>query len=312
MIRTARAALAAAVFACALAPTAAAQAPYNDSAGKDAPAPAPRTVEEVQSDGSIKRKTVFVPVERDQHGNAKGTSNDLAVDGAFKGQTVAVLHFYTGEGFDFSLPKAALEQKGFSTYRWVGAAPPAKELEQKLEKANQLWVISDCSRSHLTPEHVAVIQRYFDQGHGVYIWGDNEPCYGDANILGKAILDVQMKGNLQGDKPVGVQKNGKGPGVRKDHLITTGVETVYEGITVATVDDNTVLTPILYGSAGNLITAAYEKNGKRAIFDGGFTRLYYAWNTAGTERYVKNAAAWLANYERFGDKVTASVDAKKP
>ena len=50
----------------------------------------------------------------------------------------------------------------------------------------------------------------------------------------------------------------------------------------------------------------YEKDGKRAIFDGGFTRLYNGWETAGTPRYVKNAAAWLANYERFGSAVTAS------
>jgi len=25
-----------------------------------------------------------------------------------------------------------------------------------------------------------------------------------------------------------------------------------------------------------------------------------AWDNAGTGRYVKNAAAWLVNYERFG------------
>ena len=43
--------------------------------------------------------------------------------------------------------------------------------------------------------------------------------------------------------------------------------------------------------------------GKRAILDGGFTRLYYKWDTAGTGRYVKNAASWLVNAEKFGDAV---------
>ena len=40
--------------------------------------------------------------------------------------------------------------------------------------------------------------------------------------------------------------------------------------------------------------------GRRALVDGGFTRLYHKWDSAGTDRYVVNAAAWLANIERFG------------
>ena len=52
-----------------------------------------------------------VKVDVDRHGNADGNQYDLAVDGAFQGETVAVLHLYTGEGFDFSLPKAALKEK---------------------------------------------------------------------------------------------------------------------------------------------------------------------------------------------------------
>ena len=50
----------------------------------------------------------------------------FARDGAFEGQTVAVLHFYTQEGFDFSLPKRALKEKGFSVYRWMNTAPSPK------------------------------------------------------------------------------------------------------------------------------------------------------------------------------------------
>jgi len=92
------------------------------------------------------------------------------------------------------------------------------------------------------------------------------------------------------------------PGIREGHLITTGLENVYEGITIATITQNKNLKPLIYGSAGNLVTAVYEKNGKRAILDGGFTRLYYKWETAGTDRYIKNAAAWLVNMESLGMK----------
>ncbi len=61
----------------------------------------------------------------------------------------------------------------------------------------------------------------------------------------------------------------------------------------------------LYGSDGKVVGAYYDRDGKRAILDGGYTRLYLKWDTAGTGRYVKNAAAWLTNAERFGDDVVA-------
>jgi hypothetical protein len=196
-------------------------------------------------------------------------------------------------------------------YRWVGAAPTVQELEEKLKQATQLWIISSTTRQ-LSDEHIAVIKRYFDAGHGVYIWGDNDPYYADANAVGEALMGVSMHGDLPGGQPVGIQQKGTGPGVRPNHLLTTGLESVYEGITIATVDQSPALTPIIWGSAGNVVTAAFERDGKRAIFDGGFTRLYNGWETAGTPRYVKNAAAWLANVERFGDKVTADASKGGP
>ncbi|MDP2339468.1 MAG: hypothetical protein Q8O67_00810 [Deltaproteobacteria bacterium] len=279
---------------------------YNRGAGSNAPAAAVEQEITHDKDGKRQVKEVVVDkaINKDSYGNAQGNQYDLAVDGAFDGQTIAVLHFYTG--FDFSLPKAALKEKGFSVYRWVNAAPSPEELEEKLKKANQLWIISDAT-PRLNDKHIAVIKRYFDAGHGVYIWGDNQPYYADANVLGKALLGVQMTGDIPGGHPVGIQKQANKAGVRPNHLLTTGIETVYEGATIATIDTNQILTPIIWGSADNIVTSAFEKDGKRAIFDGGFTRLYVGWETAGTARYVKNAAAWLANVERFGDAVTAQT-----
>ncbi|RLD52883.1 MAG: hypothetical protein DRI94_01680, partial [Bacteroidetes bacterium] len=73
--------------------------------------------------------------------------------------------------------------------------------------------------------------------------------------------------------------------------------------TIATLQDNQqVLEPLIYGHEKNLVCATYEQDGKRLILDGGFTRLYVSWDNAGTGRYVKNAAAWLVNYERFAKK----------
>jgi hypothetical protein len=290
----------------ALGGTAWGESPYSPSAGKSAPTERrTRTVWDDKSN-TMRSEEYDAKPAADHWGNAQGNQHDLAVDGAFKGQTVAVLHLYVDSSFDFNLPKAALAEKGFSTYRWISAPPPPDELARSLEKSSQLWIISGASNL-LTPEHVAVIKKFFDAGHGVYIWGDNEPYYADANVVAQALLGTQMHGNLMGDKTVGMLGGDVlAGGIRPNHLLSTGLENIYEGITIATIDPgsrSSGLEPLIYGSAGNLVAAYYDQGGRRAILDGGFTRLYMKWDTAGTARYVKNAAAWLVNAEKFGDAV---------
>ena len=94
------------------------------------------------------------------------------------------------------------------------------------------------------------------------------------------------------------------------HLVCTGIEKLYEGITIASASLGSELTPVVYASNGSVVVAEYARDGRRALLDGGFTRLYHKWDTAGTGRYVKNAAAWLANYERFGDSLFSLADAR--
>jgi hypothetical protein len=186
----------------------------------------------------------------------------------------------------------------------VNRPPSPEELEAKLKKACQLWIISGDQRL-LSDKHLAVIKRFFDSGKGVYIWGDNEPYYADANAVAEVLFGTRMLGNVMGDQVVGLQKAKATPGLLPRHLLTTGLEFIYEGITIATIQPNETLTPLIYGSAGNQVAAFHDRDGKRAILDGGFTRLYVKWDTAGTGRYVKNAAAWLVNVERFGETVVA-------
>ncbi len=291
-------------FLLGLAGTASAQ--YTRSAGQNAPSVAvERTV--VGDDGKARKQTVQMHVATDSYGNAAGNQHDLAVDGAFDGQTITVIQEYTLESnFDFKIVTKALKEKGFSVYRWSNGMPSAKDLEKALAKSCQLWIIADGTQM-LTPEHVKLIKKFWEDGHGLYIWGDNDPYYVDANILGKALFDTTMDGNLMGDQAVGVQQEPGKPGLLPNHLLTTGLEHIYEGITIATIHPGTKdLKPLIYGSAGNLVSAYYDKDGRRAIFDGGFTRLYNKWDTAGTARYVKNAASWLVNAERFGDQVLAT------
>jgi hypothetical protein len=53
----------------------------------------------------------------DAFGNIVGSEYDYGLDGGFAGLQIAVLHLYTSEGFDFSLPHASLTEKGFSIHR---------------------------------------------------------------------------------------------------------------------------------------------------------------------------------------------------
>ncbi|MFT3837516.1 MAG: hypothetical protein QM723_11025 [Myxococcaceae bacterium] len=286
-------------------------AQYNAAvAGHNAPEPT-RTAESVLDTKTGQTKTVYVehPVQRDGYGNAAGSQNDLAVDGAFDGQTVAVIQLYSGTDlgipFDFAEPKKALAQKGFSVFRWINKPPSPQELEEKLKKASQLWVIGGSGRQ-LTEEHAKVIKKFFDSGRGVYLWGDNAPYSEDSNLVIKALFGVELVDHGENaQQVVNVHHKGTEPGVIEDHLLTTGLEHLYEGHTISTLPQLGALKPLIYSSSGNVVSAYYDQQGRRAIVDGGYTRLYLKWDTAGTGRYVKNAAAWLANAERFGSSVVA-------
>ena len=235
---------------------------------------------------------------RDRYGNPDGAGFDLAKDGAFKGLRVAVLSW----GVDFACPERALAEKGFAVHLWTTPPPPAHELCEVLKDCCQLWIISD-STERLGADHLGVIQEFFNSGRGLYIWGDNAPYFADANAVAERLFDARLSGNVPGDQVVHWQEASGGSGLVSGHPICAGLENLYEGATIATVGLNPLLQPVVYGSAGNLVVAAYDRYRRRALIDGGFTRLYYKWDTAGTGRYVRNAAAWLVNYERFGPPV---------
>jgi hypothetical protein len=281
-------------------------AQYNTCAGKSEVMES-RTIQVVDKrTGDTKDVVIQEKVKDvDGFGNASGNKYDLAVDGAFEGQTVVVLHFYTGENFDFELPKAALAEKGFSVYRFSNAAPNPEVLEEALSKACQLWVISTTTQL-LNDDHAKVIKKFFDSGKGVYLWGDNDPYHADADFLAKKLMGVDMNGYYGGGQNVMFKTDANKSGMKADHLITTGLEYVFEGVTISKINDpNQAMTPLIWSTDGNVVTSIYEQQGKRLIIDGGFTRLYCNWKSAGTGRYVKNAAAWLVNYERFGEAVVS-------
>lgn len=234
---------------------------------------------------------------KDRYGNPQGSQYDLAQDGSFLGYRIVVLNLC--DECDFGQPAVALRKKGFEIVEYK-SAPSIRELRSAMNGVKtQLWIISDRVQ-RLESGHINAIENYFEQGHGVYIWGDNDPYYVDANILLARMFGTKMHGNSNGDRVLRIQQSIKGPGIIPNHPITTGITSFFEGITIAEIDTNNFLTPLIYGSNGLVVTAYYDSNFQRAIVDGGFTRLYCKWDSAGTDRYIVNSAAWLANIERFG------------
>lgn len=283
-------------------------AQYNSCAGQSAIREEKRLEVYDETTKVITTVTTYVmPAEADAHGNLKGNEYDLARDGAFEGQTIFVVNI-CGNTMDYA--KAAVKEKGFNMVE-VRSFPEAKTFAECLKKSCQFWVLSGGNdQPQLTEEHLEIIGAYFNSGRGVYIWNDNTPYHSEGNVITESLLNVTMKGEYWGDQVLGFKSDSVAYGLVPDHLITTGLENVYEGITVSTITDpDQNLTPIMYSSDGQVVTAVYERNGNRMVIDGGFTRLCIKWNAAGTARYVKNAAAWLANAERFGDEV-AKMDEK--
>ena len=236
---------------------------------------------------------------KDSYGNPQGSEYDLAADGSFAGYKIVVLNLCNE--CSIQEPRKALEKKGFTVVEYTYASVPSVQvLSRELAgDKTQLWLISHRS-GFLGSGHIQLIEDYFNSGHGVYIWGDNDPYYVDANEVLSRLFNARLSGNSMGDQVLGIQTRSGAPGIIRDHLITTGIVNFFEGITISAPSLNGGLLPLMYASDGRPVTAYYDADGKRALVDGGFTRLWYKWDSAGTDRYVVNAACWLANVERFG------------
>jgi len=283
-------------------------AQYNACAARSEVTETKSIQQKDKTTGKIVTVQQEVPVTNvDNFGNATGNNYDLAIDGAFTGQTIVILNMCQ---IDLSGPKAALAEKGFGTFVYMGAPDPAN-LKEALAKGNQVWVISGVEQK-LNNEHAQLIKDFYETGRGVYIWGDNDPCNADANFVANYLIGASLTGNYYADQNIGLMTEGGTTGIRKDHLISTGIVKFYEGITIShVVDPNQLTTPLMWSTDGGTVAAIVDDQQHRLIIDGGFTRLYYKWDSAGTGRYVKNAAAWLANFERFGDEVLSEEFKKK-
>jgi hypothetical protein len=282
--------------------------------------------------------TVFgADVPQDHHGNAKGADYDLGQDGAFEKFPVCVYAQYTS-GLLPALRgqvSEALRRKGFPV-TVVETLPSGAELQESLKGFSQLWLLSDC-KPILSADDVAIIVREWrEQRLALYVFGDNEPFYHDANVLLREIGLPPMQDNYGGGKyceargvPAGTPLHELPAATVVNHFTTTGIRRLYEGITIAHFDLKRFTTtsaakvasdespslasrcvPVMVNTEGRVSVFVLEAEGSSAalIADGAFTKLFCSWDTAGSARFVVNCACYLAANSRAVGDVQAQVE----
>lgn len=261
----------------------------------------------------------IVGADLDKYGNPLGEKYDLAKRDGFRGFRIVILstnlafNKRTEAGIKLRQgPVIALQEKGFEVqvispddtqYFNGGNQVNPRALERLLGERTQLWIISYSERG-FNEASAKVVERFYKAGGGLYLWGDNDPLHADADFFGQRLFGVRMRGDYQGERVIGVKEHGAHCGIIPGHPISTGIARFYEGITIAAVQTNSQVKPLVYSSDGNVVTAYSESYGSRLLFDGGFTRLWHKWDSAGTGRFVTNCAAWLANAADEGGEIS--------
>jgi len=300
---------------------------------------------------AVAGKTAFgADVERDAFGVALGAEFDLAKPGSRVGWNVLVGNF--GQRHELTL--AALEQCAFVSLRNLGFTiqyteketefvkllnrGPDKELpkpihhlagiprnSELLQQWHVVWIVSGPQMSDPRCSPVvfadAVAKVHF-KGNGLLLWAENEPFYYHANLVLPKLQHtrtcplMQLIGNTCGKGQIMT------PGLANQrmrygsHMITTGVEKLFEGNTIcyptATAEFQVLGTSsagfpvLLYGDAHGANQGTYCG---RVVIDNGWTKLVpELWNTAGTPRYISNVTSWLAFLERMSRKWRIPVD----
>lgn len=233
--------------------------------------------------------------QRDRFGNLQGDQYDLARDGSMTGHTIVIADYCCED--DLSAARQALEKKGFKVIYLAWRAQPRhpREAIQLADSRTQLWILSGRD-PHVSEHDVEDVYRFFMDRHGVYLWGDNAPYFADVNPIANRIMACMLVGDYPGEKIIKVTDAPRTIGIYSKHPIAKGLDQIYEGITISHLNIVGNSTEFMRSSDGNILATSYTADGRRALMDGGFTRLFTRFfeQTAGTARYVCNAACWLA------------------
>lgn len=273
---------------------------YNSTAG--------RTIEEILADKS----TLL-----DSHNNPVGTQYDLPRDGTMQEHTL-VLCWFADEG-TYSKPVNALREKGFKVIVHNSRDSTVQQMMVSLLGADVVWLVSGKSIVETAVgQLIDALTAFHYRGGGIFVWGDNAPYFAHANLLLSSVFphdDVYLEGNDEGGQIMRAHTDGLTPGhLTKQHLIMTGLNSLFEGVTISYLKNNGPLKilatynhgrgysgkpycAVADGEVYRRCRTPYKIGRGRIVIDGGFTKLYdeHWGKTAGTGRYVLNASTWLLN-----------------
>ena len=231
----------------------------------------------------------------------KSVDKNLDIDYVPNGSMINYRIFMIGLYPDtFKEVISVLKEKGFLV-DFFGSIPSNFE---ELLKRSHIFILVSTNGKVLSPIHVNLIMNYYNNGGSLYILGDNAPYFGEANQILIPLFNTELTGNVSGDKFVGAKRFPNGVGFDENHPIFSGIQKLYEGVTVSYIENNNYqnLKPIMIGSDGKAIICCYENGKKRIVIDGGFTRMMSScgrWNENGTNsrRFVMNIAGWLSKID---------------
>jgi len=284
---------------------------YNNLAGRD--------IDTLRADKSVKF---------DSYQNPLGSQFDLPREGTMQEHTL-VLFWFSDQG-SYKKPVEALRSKGFRVVTHNARTSTVQQMMVSLLNADVVWIVSGASVTQPGFEQFLDALEFFHRrGGGLFIWADNAPYFAHANQLLMRLFPsdgIYLEGNDEGGQVMRAHTDGLTPGhLTTQHLIMTGLFSLFEGVTIShltRVGSLKVLAtynngPSYGGKAYSAVAdgdvykrckAPYRPGRGRIAIDGGFTKLYdeYWDKTAGTERYVKNASAWLLN---MNSRIASEQDA---
>ena len=231
----------------------------------------------------------------DEFGNPKGLAFDLGGGDEQRMSNEKILLYTCYPEAGGPHLQAAVAERNIAMD--IVSAPSPLD-EKTLSRYTQLWYVSG-NQITLSTHQVDLIADFVKQGNGLAIWADNDPYYADANLLAKRLIGTSFSGNVTADGIMTPWDEVK-PGHFIEHQLTHGVNNLYEGITICTIQPVKGLTILGQSHDGQMNIACFERGQERIVLDTGFTKLFDGLfqRVAGTARYLRNIAFWLARGSR--------------
>lgn len=171
------------------------------------------------------------------------------------------------------------------------------------------------TRHQLDEKAFKAIEDFVKAGKGLCLLAEDDPFTAEADELARRLFGARVGGNYIADKTAGVRGRELTPAAAKlfrphfetdAHPLLTGVNFLYEGITVSNVSKSDKLDVAMKASDGKTLIAVSKVAGQRVVIDCGFTRYChgptertsYIAKTAGTVRLAQNIAAYLAGKDK--------------